>query len=136
MDALELLRDDHQQMLDLLAKLEASPTVAQGSESAVLHARKNLVTEVVMAESRHEAVEEHDGRAHIEYEQNEVWPRLRNSVGSEELDDLGARMAAAKKHAPTRPHPDTPPSPGALNTVGRVAAFGDRIRDSLSHLGK
>lgn len=58
----------------------------------------------------------HDGRAHIEYEQNEVWPRLRESVDSEELDDLGTRMAAAKKHAPTRPHPETPPSRAALNT--------------------
>jgi hypothetical protein len=58
MDALELLRDDRQQVLDMLAKLEAAPTVEQGTEFAVLHARKTLVTEVVVAESQHEAVEE------------------------------------------------------------------------------
>lgn len=188
MDAIEFLREDHRELLEMLDRLEAAPTVKDGADRAVLEARKHLVTEIVIAESRHEAVEEeyfwpmvrkevpdgdrlagpgidqeaaakylleamertaayhpdfdamverllHDGREHIWYEQDEVWPRVEAAIGNDRLTKVGEQMAAAKEKAPTRPHPSTPPAPGVLKTVGKVAALADRARDALTHRG-
>ncbi|AYF78529.1 hemerythrin domain-containing protein [Nocardia yunnanensis] len=71
-------------------------------------------------------------RAHIAFEQNEVWPQLAASVPPEVLEELGDKMAKAKKLAPTRPHPQTPSTPGALKTTGMFAAVVDRIRDAAT----
>ena len=40
-----------------------------------------------------------------------------------------------KKTAPTRPHPHTPPSPGALKTAGPIAAAADKARDAVTGRG-
>jgi hypothetical protein len=45
---------------------------------------------------------------------------------------LGAKLEAAKKIAPTRPHPDTPPNPTVLKTMGMVTATVDHVRDAFS----
>jgi hypothetical protein len=45
-------------------------------------------------------------------------------------------MAAAKKSAPTRPHPHTPASPGVLKTVGAAAAVTDKARDAMTGRGR
>jgi hemerythrin-like domain-containing protein len=76
-----------------------------------------------------------DGRAHIAYEQNTVWPVVRDSLSQKDLDELGEKMAKAKKAAPTRPHPHTPPSPGVLKTVGAAAAAVDKVRDAATGRG-
>ncbi|WP_063057616.1 hemerythrin domain-containing protein [Nocardia sienata] len=68
-------------------------------------------------------------REHIEYEQNQVWPRFAEVEPPEEMADLGEKMAAAKKKAPTRPHPKTPSSPAAQKTAGLAAAATDKVRD-------
>ena len=54
------------------------------------------------------------GRDHIAYEQDVVWPAFQAAVSQDELDKLGGKLEAAKKIAPTRPHPDTPPNPAVL----------------------
>lgn len=71
-------------------------------------------------------------RDHITFEQEVVWPQLEAAVSREELVTLGEKLERAKKIAPTRPHPDTPPSPTALKTVGMVAATIDHVRDAAS----
>ncbi|MGY2031242.1 hemerythrin domain-containing protein [Nocardia gipuzkoensis] len=71
-------------------------------------------------------------RAHIEFEQSQVWPRFADAISPEKSNELGRKMAAAKAMAPTRPHPGTPSSPGALKTVGLVAAVVDKIRDLVT----
>lgn len=71
-------------------------------------------------------------RAHIAFEQNEVWPRLRAAVSPEALEELGDKMAQAKKLAPTRPHPQTPSTPGAQKTAGMLAAAVDHLRDAVT----
>ena len=53
-----------------------------------------------------------DGREHIEFEQNEVWPKVRAMVAEGDLAELGEKMAKANKAAPKRPHPATPSKPG------------------------
>lgn len=68
-------------------------------------------------------------REHIEYEQNQVWPRFAAVEPPEDMADLGERMAAAKKNAPTRPHPNTPSGPGAQKIAGQAAAATDKLRD-------
>lgn len=68
-------------------------------------------------------------REHIDYEQNEVWPRFAAVEPAEDMADLGDRMAAAKKKAPTRPHPNIPSGPGAQKTAGLAAAATDKLRD-------
>lgn len=73
---------------------------------------------------------------HISFEENEVWPKLLAALNSEQLDDLGAEFAHAKETGPTRPHPKTPSSPGALKTAGAAAAATDRARDRLSGRGQ
>ncbi|MBF6073928.1 hemerythrin domain-containing protein [Nocardia beijingensis] len=71
-------------------------------------------------------------RAHIEFEQSEVWPAFREVIPAETSNELGRKMAAAKAMAPTRPHPGTPSTPGYLKSVGMVAAVVDKIRDMLT----
>jgi hemerythrin-like domain-containing protein len=184
-DALEFLRRDHAQLLDLLDRLDDGVCAATPADVNQVRERRDLVTEVVMAESRHETVEEQffwpavrrrvpdgerlaehavrqeqaakhvlarldrlsagepefqrlvdkvidDGRTHIAYEQDIVWPAVREALSQQELDDLGAQMARAKRSAPTHPHPRTPASPAVQKAIGAVAAVADRARDSIT----
>jgi hemerythrin-like domain-containing protein len=189
MDAITLLRADHQEVLGMLDTLDSGLTEPGGGGNERLRARKELVTELVIAESRHEAVEEQffwpmvrdrvpggeelaahavgqeddakqvlnaldhadpntaefeelvnriiaDGREHIGYEQDEVWPKVQAAVSPAELAELGEKMAKAKKTAPTRPHPATPSSAGAQKSAGPVVAMTDKLRDAVSGRGR
>ena len=71
-------------------------------------------------------------REHIAYEEEQVWPRLRSVLTKPEREDLGEKLANAKLHAPTRPHPNTPSSPVAQKMMGPAAAATDKVRDTLS----
>jgi hypothetical protein len=75
------------------------------------------------------------GREHIDYEETHVWPGLRIALTEQQADELGSKLKAAKKTAPTRPHPRIPASPGALKTAGSVAAAADKARDKITHRG-
>jgi hemerythrin-like domain-containing protein len=183
MDAITLLRQDHVEVLAMLDELERAPVDGRPVVSA---ACKQLVTELVMAESAHEAIEEQyfwpsvrhwleegrdvaapaveqeqaakqvlqelevgdpkfealvsqtiaDAREHIAYEESEVWPIVQQRMAQSELDELGEKMTTAKKAAPTRPHPHTPPKPGVLKTAGVAAAAVDKMRDTAAGRGK
>ena len=74
-------------------------------------------------------------REHIGFEEDTVWPPLRRALTVDEADDLGTKLADAKKAAPTRPHPHTPGSPGVLKTAGPAVAAADKVRDSLTGRG-
>lgn len=181
MDALTFLRQDHKSVLGMLEVLDEAPS-GSGAEISGL---ETMVTNLVIAESQHEAVEEqffwpavrdalddgdaladdaikqeqdgkkllqrladgkpgeaeyHDalqqfvraGREHISYEQDVVWPRFEAAVSREHLEKLGEQLERAKKIAPTRPHPDTPPNPMVLRTVGVGAAIVDHVRDAFT----
>jgi hemerythrin-like domain-containing protein len=181
MDALTFLRQDHKSVLGMLEVLDEAPS-GTGAEISGL---ETMVTNLVIAESQHEAIEEqlfwpavrdaledgdaladqaieqeqdgkkllqrlvdgkpgeaeyHEalqhfvkaGRDHIAYEQDVVFPRFEAAVSREHLDKLGERLERAKKIAPTRPHPDTPPNPTVLRTVGMVTATVDHVRDAFT----
>ena len=76
------------------------------------------------------------GREHIAFEETQVWPALREVMTETESSGLGDKLAAAKKTAPTRPHPHTPPAPGVLKTAGPAAAAADRARDAATGRGR
>ncbi|MCV7445512.1 hemerythrin [Mycobacterium paraense] len=82
----------------------------------------------------HEALQEFvkAAREHIAYEQEVVWPQVEVVIGREDLEKIGEKLEAAKKMAPTRPHPATPPNPAVLKTVGMGAAVVDHVRDAVT----
>ena len=54
----EVLGRDHQNVRRMLAELEKGPTAATGANDNHLMRRKKMVEELIIEESRHEAVEE------------------------------------------------------------------------------
>jgi hemerythrin-like domain-containing protein len=75
-------------------------------------------------------------RSHIGFEESRAWPMLRAAISAERSAELGDKIMAAKKTAPTRPHPATPPTQGAQKTAGPLAGAADRLRDALTGRGK
>ena len=75
------------------------------------------------------------GREHIAFEETRVWPGLRSVLTRTEAEELGGKLEQAKKTAPTRPHPGTPPSPGVLKAAGPVVAAADKARDAVTGRG-
>jgi hemerythrin-like domain-containing protein len=181
MDALTFLRQDHKSVLGMLEVLDGAPTGNGASRSGL----STMVTNLVIAESQHEAIEEqffwpavrktiedgdaladkaieqeqagkrllqrledgqpgtpdyHEGlqqfvnaaREHIAYEQDVVFPLFEAAMTHEERMKLGEKLEAAKKIAPTRPHPGTPPVPAVLKTMGMATAVVDHVRDAAS----
>jgi hemerythrin-like domain-containing protein len=76
------------------------------------------------------------GREHIAFEETQVWPAMRAALSADQAAELGDKLEQAKKTAPTRPHPHTPPSPSVLKTAGPAAAAADRARDAATGRGR
>jgi hemerythrin superfamily protein len=74
-------------------------------------------------------------RQHVAEEEGEMFPRMREILTPDELIDLGKRVEAIKKMAPTRPHPSVPNEPGPRLAAGPVAGLFDRLRDMASGRG-
>ncbi len=70
-------------------------------------------------------------RHHVEEEEHELFPEMRSAVSEDELRKLGAALVAAKKMAPTHPHPNAPATPPGNIVAGAAAAVVDRARDAL-----
>ncbi|MBV9381736.1 MAG: hemerythrin domain-containing protein [Streptosporangiaceae bacterium] len=188
-DVFDVLRKDHEEVKQMLSQLESGPSKARGATDSQLEQRKKLAEQLVIEESRHEAVEQmyfwptvrerlsggdtladqaiaqeqegkevldkldkldasdgefeklltefiKAGREHIQFEETQVWPTLRTQLSAQDAAELGSKLETAKKTAPTRPHPKTPPSPGALKATGPVAGMADKARDAMSDRGK
>ncbi len=75
-------------------------------------------------------------RHHVEEEEEEYFPKVRDELGRNALNDLGDAMAAAKKVAPTHPHPRAPDVPPGNLIVGTAAGVVDRIGDTVSGLAQ
>jgi len=69
-------------------------------------------------------------RKHVAYEEK-LFLALKSAMPDEARRELGKELLAAKKLAPTRPHPHTPASPGVLKTAGLAAAAVDKVRDAV-----
>ena len=70
-------------------------------------------------------------RHHVKEEEQELFPKVRKALEPKELRDLGEALQAAKKIAPTRPHPRMPDTPPGNVVAGTVAAVVDRGRDAV-----
>ncbi|MFF3753236.1 hemerythrin domain-containing protein [Streptomyces sp. NPDC002018] len=72
---------------------------------------------------------------HATHEEREEFPAVRGGRSEDQLRDMGRRLLAAEKIAPTRPHPAAAGSPMAQWTVGPFASLVDRTRDAITHSG-
>jgi hypothetical protein len=76
-DAFDLLADDHDDVREMLSELEKGPTLASGATEDQLMLRSMMTEELVIEESKHEAVE-----------QKYFWPAVRRHVaGGDRLAD-------------------------------------------------
>jgi hemerythrin superfamily protein len=71
-------------------------------------------------------------RDHVSDEENDQFPLLRTHLTREQLVEIGAKVEAAKKAAPTRPHPSAPHSELFHKTLGPGVGLVDRLRDKLT----
>lgn len=68
-------------------------------------------------------------RRHVEEEEGELFPAVRQALGRKRLQEIGHALATAKAVAPTRPHPRLPDEPPANVIVGAAAAAADKVLD-------
>lgn len=72
-----------------------------------------------------------DVERHAEAEETKEFPRVAKKETAERLEQMGRAYEAAKRAAPTRPHPSTPNTPVANLLAGPLAAVLDRTRDAV-----
>jgi hemerythrin-like domain-containing protein len=71
-------------------------------------------------------------RDHVSDEESDQFPLLRAQLSREQLVEMGTKVEAAKRAAPTRPHPSAPHSALFHKTVGPGVGLVDRLRDKLT----
>lgn len=69
---------------------------------------------------------------HLEEEEQDLLPRVREAMSAQSLDDLGRQLQQAKEAAPTHPHPWSPDTPPGNVITGVAAGLVDRARDRLA----
>ena len=103
--------DEHQAVKETLSDIEKSSDTEE----------RDQLLEDLMADVRH----------HVEEEEGELFPELRAAIGQDELRQMGSALQAAKKMAPTHPHPHAPSTPPGNIVGGVAAAAADKIRDAV-----
>ena len=71
-------------------------------------------------------------RAHIVFEEAHAWPLLSAEISQARAEQLGDEITAAKRQAPTRPHPNIP----AQGSAQKAAAAADKLRDTVTGRGR
>jgi hypothetical protein len=72
-------------------------------------------------------------RVHVAEQERDLFPRLRLACPPDRLDDLGTRAEAAKRIAPTRPHPNAPHKAPFNKLVAPGTGLVDRVRDAMTN---
>jgi len=121
--AFEVLSSDHEEVKRMLSELELGPTAASGADSDQLALRKKMVQQLVIEQSKHEAVEE-----------MLFWPTVREYLADgEDLANQAVNQEQQAKQVLHQPDKlETPAKPRALKTAGPVAAAADRMRDAIT----
>jgi hemerythrin superfamily protein len=70
-------------------------------------------------------------RHHVEEEESEYFPKVRDELGRNDLQELGDKMEEIRKVAPTRPHPRLPQTPPFNVVAGLVAGAADMVGDTV-----
>ena len=106
------------------------------------HVVKWLLSELVDMDPAHERFDAkvkvliENVRHHVEEEETEFFPKVRDQLGRNELAELGQALEDAKKTAPTRPHPRMPDA-GPVNAVtGVLSGAVDRVANNLSGIAQ
>lgn len=100
------------------------------------HAAKSLLAEIDGLPPTHERflakvmVLIESVERHIEEEERTVFPELRRAMGRTQLTELGSALQAAKKTAPTKPHPHVPSEPPLGPLAGVAAGVVDLARNA------
>lgn len=76
-----------------------------------------------------------DVREHVADEEENLFPALADHTDRDRLLELGRKIEAAKRVAPTRPHPSAPNTPPLNKLLAPGAGLVDRVRDHLSGRG-
>src|SRR5438874_10323867 len=179
MDALALLKKDHQTVKSLFERFEKKPSkaiadrfvrelaihaaveeqlfypaVRQAAEQEELeeadekvlealeehHVAKWLLSEIEKLDEDDERFEAkctvlfESVRHHIKEEEGPLFRFVRRLLPKQQREALAEAMKAAKKIAPTRPHPRAPDEPPGNVLAGAAAAVVDRSRDALKGL--
>ncbi|HWE23419.1 MAG TPA: hemerythrin domain-containing protein [Myxococcales bacterium] len=176
MDALALLKKDHDAVKKLFQRFERSPSkalaerivrelavhaaveeqlfypaVRQAAEQEELeeadeqvlealeehHVAKWLLSEIEKMDEDDERFEAkccvlfESVRHHIKEEEGPLFRFVRRLMPKQQREALAKALQAAKKTAPTRPHPRAPDEPPGNVVAGGVAAVMDKGRDAL-----
>jgi hemerythrin superfamily protein len=115
-EQVEHAREEHAEAEETLARLEKLDADDPDFDD-------ELAT--LMAEIRH----------HIEDEEGQMFAQMREVIDEDELRQLGGRVEAFKKVAPTRPHPHVPNTAAARTAAGPAASLFDRMRDLATSRG-
>jgi hemerythrin superfamily protein len=70
-------------------------------------------------------------RHHVEEEEQELFPAIREAMGRKPLQELGAELERAKLTAPTQPHPRSPDEPPGNHAAGPVARVIDLLGEKV-----
>jgi hemerythrin-like domain-containing protein len=114
----------------------ADEAIAQESEAKSILARLDKLTSTDEEFTALIAEFIPAARAHIAFEESQIWPTLRAALSSAEAEELGEKVRKAEDKGPTRPHPHTPANPAVLKTAGPVVAALDKLRDAVSGRGR
>jgi hemerythrin-like domain-containing protein len=91
-DAFDVLSADHAEVKQMLAALEASPSLVTGATEAHLQARGKAVEQLIIESSKHEAVEE-----------QHFWPTVRDRLpDGDDLADHAVGQEEEAKHVLAR----------------------------------
>lgn len=128
-DAIALLKQDHPKVQELFKKFE------HAGDGALKQKRK-LVDEMISELSQHASIEE---QVLSPSEESELFSDLRDVATRAELLDLADALRAAKKYAPTRPHPrgaDTPPGNVVTAPIASALDHAREVgRDVVERIG-
>src|SRR5437764_8578623 len=106
---------EHQTLKETLAALENCQPESEEFDVLMNRARDEV---------RHHVKEEEASEG--------ILGQLRKHLPREELQRLATMTRAAKKLAPTRPHPNAPSTPPGNVIIGAAAALIERARDTLT----
>jgi hemerythrin-like domain-containing protein len=176
-DVVDVLTQDHHEVLDLLATIERTTDLGERrdiADTVIAEIVRHSVAEEMYvypamrdhvengdAEVQHD-IEEHQEleetlkalegvdasdaefdrlvakvteqlRHHATDEEQNQFPQLRRAVPAEQLVELAGKVEAAKKVAPTRPHPASPHSELFHKLAGPGVGLVDRLRDKMTN---
>ena len=107
-DLVKQARLDHEEVAMSLLRLQKVPMTTDEFRTELAHAIEQV-------------------RAHVRQEEGEMFPALREVLSPVQLHQLGRKVARARRHAPTRPHPRSLKSALGARFADRIESLLDRV---------